>query len=330
MQVAEGWPPFGRGPKSVSGVCDDDSFVTWHRNLICTCICLVASAAFAQELEPRAYVITPVKSNAVVFTYAHSSGEASFDPTLPLKDVNATINTLVASYYRSFDLFGRSANFVVSQPYTFADINGIWLGEFTEATRSGLPDARIRFAINLIGGPAMGLEEFVKYKYKRNLGFSLNVVAPTGQYDPAKLVNLGTNRWSFKPQLGYTRGLGEKRRWIVEFYGGAWMFTKNKNFAEGATRTQKPIGSFQFHFVRTFKRRAWASFDATYFTGGRSTVDGTVRLDLQNNSRVGGTFSLPIKNGHGVKFSVSAGAFTTVGADFTVVSVGYQYSFMDR
>ena len=304
-------------------------FVNRLRTLLCACFGLLAGAALAQELEPRAYVITPVKSNAVVFTYAHSSGEAAFDPTLPLKDVNADINSLVASYYRSFDLFGRSANFVVSQPYTVANLDGFYLGEYAEGRWSGLADARIRFAMNLIGGPAMGLEEFRKYEYRRNLGFSLNIVPPTGQYDPARLINLSANRWSFKPQLGYTRGLGEKRHWIVEFYGGAWLFTKNKNFNSGATRTQKPIGSFQFHLVRVFKRRYWASFDVTYFTGGRSTVDGTVRLDLQNNSRVGGTVSIPFKKGHGMKVSVATGAFTTVGADFTTVSVGYQYSFLD-
>ena len=63
----------------------------------------------------------------------------------------------------------------------------------------------MRFAVNLYGAPAMDLEEFASYRRKTNVGASLVIVAPLGQYDPARFVNIGTNRWAAKPEVGLSR-----------------------------------------------------------------------------------------------------------------------------
>ena len=37
---------------------------------------------------------------------------------------------------------------------------------------------------------------------------ALTWIIPAGQYDRTKLVNLGANRWSFKPEAGISRAAG--------------------------------------------------------------------------------------------------------------------------
>jgi hypothetical protein len=54
------------------------------------------------------------------------------------------------------------------------------------------------------------------------LAAAVKVVVPTGQYDPTKLINNGSNRWAFKPELGYSERWGH---WLLDAYGGAWFFT---------------------------------------------------------------------------------------------------------
>jgi len=50
------------------------------------------------------------------------------------------------------------------------------------------------------------MKEFVEYRQDLILGASVYVWAPWGQYDPGKLVNLGTNRWT-------SFGLAWQYRW---------------------------------------------------------------------------------------------------------------------
>ncbi|MGH9462316.1 MAG: transporter [Vicinamibacteria bacterium] len=283
---------------------------------------LASRLAVAQELEPGAYSISPVGVNVVVVTDIFTGGDVTFDPALPIEDAEAKINTTVVAYVRSLGLFGRSANVGMAVPFSVGHLEGIYIGEFTEVERSGFRDPQFRFAVNLLGAPDMTLQEFASYRQKTNMGVCVVVAAPLGEYDPSKLVNLGTNRWSFKPEVGLSRAMG---KWTLDVYAGAWVFTDNKKFFGGKTREQDPIGSMQLHLLYTVKPRMWASFDANFYTGGRTTVDGRLNLDLQRNSRLGGTFALPLNRRQSLKFSYSRGAYTTIGADFHAVAVGYQY-----
>ena len=274
-----------------------------------------------QQLEPRAYSVSPVGVNAGVFSFGTLDGDITFDPSVPVTDVKTVLNRFDLAYFRSIDFFGRSGNFTVVLPYTEGDLSGNVSGEFTMIRRSGLRDPAVRLAVNLYGAPAMRLKEFAGYQQKWLVGASFVAVAPLGQYDPARLINPGANRWSLKPEIGVSRALG---RWTLEFAGGAWFFTANNN-VQGRKRTQQPIGSGQIHVIYNFKPRLWASFDGNYFVGGRSTLEGNLNADLQRNSRVGGTVSIPVGQRHSIKAGYSFGAFTTIGADFTSISLAYQY-----
>ncbi|MGB7492394.1 MAG: transporter, partial [Thermoanaerobaculia bacterium] len=222
-----------------------------------------------QELEPAAYKVVPINANLLQVGYVLAVGDVNFNPALPVEDAEATINTMTVMYGRTLSLFGRSANFGVVAPYSVGHLEGIYIGEFTEVDRSGLRDPLFRLAVNLYGGPAMELKEFASYKPKTNVGASIRILAPLGEYDSSKLINLGTNRWSFKPEIGVTRALG---KWSLECYAGVWFFTDNTDFFGGKTREQDPIGSFQGHTLYTFKPGMWLALDLNYYNGGTTKV----------------------------------------------------------
>jgi hypothetical protein len=275
-----------------------------------------------QELEPRAYSVSPVGTNITLFSYSYPSGDVEFDPSAQIDDVKVKLNVLTLGYFRSLDFFGRSANIGAAIPYTDGTLEGTLLGNFQTVHRSGLRDPLIRFAMNLFGAPAMDLQQFSTYRQKSNLGASLSVVAPLGQYNGNTLINLGSNRWAFKPEIGFSQGI--QRRWILELDAGAWLFTANHNF-EGATRTQSPIVSIQMHGVYTVRPHFWFSLDGNFYDGGRTAVGMTQNFDLQRGSRIGLTVAGPIARRNALKFAYSRWVYAPVGAKFNVFTVTYQF-----
>ena len=187
---------------------------------------------------------------------------------------------------------------------------------------------RLRVSLNLLGPGAMTREAFATAPRKTILGLSLTVQAPTGQYDETRLINLGTNRWAFKPEVGVSVPAG---RWFLDLYAGAWFFTSNEEFYPGeSTRRQEPLGSLQAHASYTFKSRAWLAFDATWYGGGESTIDDGPPSIRQSNTRLGGTCSLPITPSQSIKIAASTGAAARTGTDFDTYLVGWQMTWFDR
>jgi hypothetical protein len=288
---------------------------------------LICTMAAAQELEPRAYSPAPIGTNFVGLTYAHTSGDVLLDPTIPVQNANVQFNTMAAGYYHSFGLFGRQTTVSLSVPYVWGSGTGLVNGVQASIYRSGLGDPGLRISYNLYGSPALTPEEFKKRKSKTVIGISVVMTAPLGQYDPRLLINIGTNRWSFKPQIGFSR---QVHAWTLDLYLGGYFFTENPNFFGGHVRHQDPIGAAQVHVSYTFRPGMWAAVDGIYYTGGRTTVDGVLNNDLQQNVRVGLTFALPIGHAQALKFQYARGAVTRVGGNFTTVALTYQLRFMTR
>jgi hypothetical protein len=292
------------------------------------------SAVRAQDLAPRAYVITALHSNAITLTWSFYDGSINYG-ALPVSGATGAYNVLIFSYYHSFGVFGRSANVVASLPYAVGHFQGTVLGAEPHLNRSGLLDSSFRFSINLKGGPSMPPQEYMKWQQKVLLGVSLKVLGPTGQYDPTKLINWGTNRWSFKPEFGYSQRWG---KWIVDGYVGVWFFTTNQDFfsrnaffSGTRSQSQKPIGALEGHLSHDFKRRLWVSLDGNFWFGGSTSVNGLENpLTKQTNSRLGGTAALPITKHQSLKFSYSSGTYIRFGGNYQNVSVAWQYSWLGR
>lgn len=285
----------------------------------------------SQDLAPRAYLITPIHSNAVTLTYSFSDGNVIFDSQIPITDSTARVSVSVFSVTHSLNFFGRSANFTASVPYGIGNFYGRVVGAETNAYRSGLLSSAFRFSVNLVGGPAMDINEFMKWRQKTVLGFSFKVVPPTGQYDSVKLINYGTNRWAFKPEIGLSRRRGH---WVIDTYGAVWFFTTNQEFfsRNGTnTQSQSPTGAFEGHLSYDVKPRLWASLDGNFWFGGTTSLNGVENAGtVQRNSRIGGTVSIPVSKHQSLKFSYNDGAYIHYGGNFHNVSVAWQYSWVGR
>ena len=288
-------------------------------------------SVWAQDLSPRAYVITPVHSNAIVLTYSFYSGGVQLDGAAPITNATGRYNVSVLSYYHSFGLLGRSANVNASFPYAVGNFQANVAGVQQQIYRSGLLDLAARVSVNLRGGPSMPIQEMRKWKQKTLLGVSLKVVAPTGQYDPTKLVNWSANRWAFKPEFGYSR---RRRNLLLDGYAGVWFYTANPRFYSPpipVRQTQEPIGSFEGHLSYDLKPRLWFSLDGNFWFGGVTSLTGIANpATRQTGSRIGATASLPLSKTQSVKVSYNNGAYIRFGGNYQSVSLAWQYSWLGR
>ena len=150
------------------------------------------------------------------------------------------------------------------------------------------------------------------------------LLVPLGQYDPTKLINLGANRWSFRPEIGVSRSL---RRWFLEMAAGGWFFTTNNDFFGGATFEQNALLFIKGDAIFNFRPGLWLSFNFGIANGGETTVNGEFAANLQRNSRLGSTLSIPIARRNSLKIAYTVGLSTRLGADFDSISVSYQYTW---
>jgi len=290
------------------------------------------ACGWAQDLSPRAYLITAVNSNAVTLTASFYTGGINLGGTVPITGATGTYVVPIATLYHSLNFFGRSANINLALPYGVGNFSGDVLGKGRSAYRSGLLDFNMRFSVNLKGGPAMQAKEYAKWKQKMILGASLKVIAPTGQYNPTKLINWGINRWAFKPEFGYSQRWGN---WILDGYAGVWFYTTNDasfNKPVPTPQTEEPIGSFEGHLSYDFsKQRMWASLDGNFWFGGVTALNGIRNpATRQTASRIGGTFALPITEHQSLKFSYSDGTYVRFGGNYNNAAVAWQYSWIGR
>ncbi len=288
---------------------------------IITTVLIVANAK-AQDAEPRSYTNTPVGLNFLIAGYLYSEGKIAFDPSSSITDAQFHSHTGVLAYARSLDVGGKSAKFDVILPYSSFSAHGVVDGQPRTREMSGLGDSRFRLSINLFGAPALSVKEFTNYQQDLIVGVSLQVSAPLGQYDNTKLLNLGNNRWSFRPELGMSKAWGP---WTLEVAPSVTFFTDNTDFFNGSTFAQAPIYLVQGHIIYNFESGMWVSLDGTFFTGGRTTLNGVRGDNEQTNTRTGLTVALPVDRFNSIKLNASTGILTRTGSEFSVFGVAWQY-----
>jgi hypothetical protein len=278
--------------------------------------------ACAQSLDPRAYANAPVGLNFLVAGYSYSTGGVGFDPSVPLENGRARVNAVPLAYVRSLDVFGNAGSIGLVLPFAKLSGSATFNGVEQQREITGMADPAMRFAVNFYGAPAVDLEQFKAYRQDLIVGTSLLVTAPLGQYDSSRVANLGTNRWSAKPELGLSKALDV---WTIELSTGVTFFTKNDDYIQANVREQDPLYSAQLHLTRLFGRGMWGAISTTYYEGGRSTLNGVPRDDRLSGSRIGLTFSLPLARQYTVKLYASTGIRARTGTDFDTVGVAWQY-----
>jgi hypothetical protein len=287
-----------------------------------------AVPAAAQDMEPKAYSASPVGAVFLVAGTSRSTGSVVFDPTLPVTDVEAGVNGVFVGVGSTFSLGGKLALASAALPYAWGELSGMVGEEARTITRNGLADSRFRLSVNLRGNPAMPVREFVKTPRRTIIGASVTAVAPSGQYDRTRLINLGTNRWAVKPEVGVAVPRGP---WDIDAYFGVWLFTSNDDFYPGGlTRTQDPMVALQGHVSYTFKPRLWLAVDGTWYSGGAAQVEGGAPVGEVSNSRLGATLSIPAGRQQSFKIAYSAGVAVRTGTDFRTIAVGWQWLWFTR
>ena len=276
----------------------------------------------AQELEPRSLTNIPTGMNFGVVGYAWSQGNILLDPALSIEDLHANVHGLGAGYLRSINVFGKSGKIDAVLPFAAGDWSGSLNQEYRQTSRNGFGDPRIRFSVNLLGAPALNREGFQTYRQKTILGINVQISLPLGQYFPDKLINLGSNRFTIKPQIGVSH---RHEQWFLEGYASIWLFTMNKDFYGGNELKQNLIYTFKIHVIRSLPKGIWLAADVGYANGGKAYVNDAERESHISTFRLGGTIAIPI----GLHHSIKLFGFTTLrmdkGSDYDLLSLAYQF-----
>jgi hypothetical protein len=289
------------------------------------CLPMSGPTAKAQEIEPRRWTHLPVGTNFVGAVYAHSEGDISLDPALRIEAAKTKMDTWAAGYIRTFNLLGKSARFDAYQAWQEGSWNGIVDGQARSITRKGWSDTFARFAVNFIGAPPLSGKEYLEYRASRKVdtvvGAALAVQLPTGDYMNDKLINLGSNRFTFRPQVGFSLIRGP---WTLEINGASWIYTDNTSFFNGSTLEQDPLYTMQGHLIYTHKPGLWVSGSLGYGMGGQTTVNGIENDDHRADIRFALSAGIPVTRKFGLKASyIGSRKQETVGADTDVVAVGF-------
>ena len=280
---------------------------------------------FAQELEPRRWSHLPTGKNFVGGGYSYTKADIFFDPVLRIEVAEMEMHTWALKYIRTFELLQKSARIGFTQGYQEGRWTGLLNGAPTSIKRSGLTDSVLRFAINLYGAPPLEGKEFATYRAKVDVetifGAALVVHLPTGEYMNDKLINLGTNRFTFRPQFGVVHNRG---KWSMELTASVWLYTDNNDFFNGNKLEQDPYYTIQTHLIYAFRPGLWASASAGYGSGGQSTLNQVEKNDRRENLSWALSFGFPITRQLGVKVVyLSTRSQESIGQDSDSIGVAF-------
>jgi hypothetical protein len=283
---------------------------------------LFAGHADGQELEPRHFADLPVGLNFLAVGYGLSEGGILFDPALELDNAKIDIDGPTLGFARSLGLAGLSSKVDANVSRVCLSGSADYEGERVTRDVCGLTDAQVRLSVNFVGAPALSMTEFAEYRQNLIVGASLQVSTPTGQYDPSRLINIGTNRWSARAEIGMSKTEGP---WFLELALSARYYQANDDFFGGLVRKEDPIYQLQGHLVRNLRSGHWFALDVNYYRGGETTTGGIANPNLQSNARFGATLSIPFGAKQSLKILLSRGVLTRTGTDVSTLGAIWQY-----
>jgi hypothetical protein len=271
--------------------------------LLVLAVLLLPRFGQAQDIDPRRWSHLPIGANFAGAGYAYTAGDISLDPTLRIQDGQFDVQTIGVKYIHSFELLGKSARVDLGQLYQIGHWQGILNGVPASTDRSGFADTSVRFAVNLIGAPPLKGREFADYRatnsdHETIMGVGLGLQLPTGQYYSDKLINLGDNRFTIRPQLGATHNWG---KWTAELTFQTWFYTDNNDFYNGNKLEQDPLYTTDANLIYTFRPGVWVAGSFGYSGGGNTSINGLSKNDNESSIGYGFSVGLPINRAVGVK-----------------------------
>ena len=284
----------------------------------------------AQALEPRRWTHLPVGAQFIGVSYVYTQSDILLDPVLEIENAEMDMNTIGLSYIRSINLFDQSARLDFSLPYKTGRWEGLLDGQVAKARRDGFADPSLRLSVLLYGAPALSGNEFAEYSSTHTantiVGAGLSFVMPLGEYDRDRLINLGSNRFVLRPELGFVY---QRAKWDLELTGSVALFSDNDEFFDGdSTREQDPLFLLQGHIIHTFRPGIWMSLSGGYDFGGETAVNGVVRDDRQENYYWAISSGFPFGKTQGVKIAWVGGRTNLrIGSDDNYLVVAWSVMF---
>jgi hypothetical protein len=280
---------------------------------------------YGQFSDPRTYANTPVDVNQVELDYAHATADSSLDTSLVIYGAHLELNEATVGYTRTFGIIDHSAWIKASVP--FAYVSGSVDGSGLSGSASGAGDASLQLTTLLLGGPALSAADFEKYAPTTTLGVSLTVSGPSGQYDPSRVLNLGSDRWSFKPEIGISHPFGPDQKWVLDGHFYTYFFTDNTEYHGKEVLRQEPLPGLEAHVSYNFTPELWTSLDANYSFRGTTFVDGVDQNNAQRNLTLGTETSWTLNSRNTVAFSFAKSVVHVNAPNFSEVTLKYFYTW---
>ena len=288
-----------------------------------------SNSVFSQDIEPRRWTPMPLGVHVIGLGYGFQSGTLYFDPALQVRDASVDVNVIALQYFQPIKLGNKLARLDVLIPYSSASWEGLLAGNPTTVNRTGMVDPRLRLSINIIGPDATdrkGIKEYYTANpVNTSFGVSLAVTLPFGEYFSDKLLNLGQNRFVFRPQIGMVHNWG---LWSYELTTSVFIFTNNNDFFNNQTRRQNPLYAIQTHLIKRFKNSMWASISTGYGVGGESSINNIKKNDNRSDILGAVAFGFPIFKNQALKLGyLRTQTFNDIGADTNTMSLGWSIAF---
>jgi hypothetical protein len=295
--------------------------------LICfaSVVLRVPIQASAQFTDPQTYDNTPVGTNQVELGYAHVRANTSIDTSLIITGARFDLNQGTINYTRYFGLLRRLTWVEASVP--FAGLGGSIAGTMIQGSSTGAGDSSYQLAMLLKGGPALNVTQFEHYTPTTTLGVSLAITAPTGSYDPKKILNLGSDRWSFKPEIALSHPFGPEQKWELDTYANAYFYTDNISYHGAEILGQQPLAGFEGHISYSFREWLWASLDTRYSFLATTFLNGVTQDNAQQNFILGSEINISLDPHNSLVFEFAKALVHENGPDLVGFSVRYDFAW---
>ncbi|HSN48362.1 MAG TPA: transporter, partial [Flavobacterium sp.] len=172
--------------------------------------------------------------------------------------------------------------------------------------------------------PALEKKDFRHYQEKAIFGVSFVTSVPTGKYYEDKMINIGSNRWAFKPEMGVSRRF---KHVYAEAYLGTWFYTNNTEYMTTKVLRQKPTVTLQGHASYYFKNQMWVGLNTNWYKVGATTIDDVPSGNSLDDWRIGATFSTPISKTQSLRLQLHTGVLSNIGLNYDSVTLAYQHVF---
>jgi len=299
------------------------------KRLLFACFALAVvrcpSQACAQFTDPRTYENLPVGINQLELSYSYVHANSSIDTSLIISGAHFDINQGTISYARYFGFLNRLMWVEASIPV--AGLGGSINGTKIQGSITGAGDSSYTLAMLLKGGPALSAAQFESYKPTTTLGVSLAVTAPTGLYHPNKILNLGSDRWAFKPEIALVHPFGPEQKWHFEAYANVYFYTDNISYHGREILRQQPLPGIEGHISYSFNDRLWASLDTRYSFRGTTFINGVTQNNAQQNFVIGCETNLSINPQNSLVFEFAKAVVHNNGPALVGFSVKYDYTW---